>query len=108
MSNRTFANLEWLPKPGGDFAARCQPAVDLGAAVGRELQLLATAALDHNQLVHLAGTIEKLRARGADCKPLVPFRLALLSTATTDFIVPALVATAARHGIILEVVTGGY
>jgi FkbH-like protein len=108
MSNRTFANLEWLPKPDGDFASRCQAAVDLGAAVGRELQLLATSALDHNQLVRLAGTIEKLRAKGADFKPLVPFRLGLLSNATTDFIVPALVATAARHGIILEVVTGGY
>jgi FkbH-like protein len=72
------------------------------------VQSLATAALDQNQLARLANAIEKVRAKGTDLKPLVPFRLGLLSNATTDFLAPALVATAARHGILLEVITGGY
>ena len=108
MSNKTFANLEWLPRPASDFFSRCKAALDLTQGVGRELQALAGNALDSNQLVRLAGVIEKLRAKDPDFKPLIPFRLGLLSNATTDFLVPALVATAARHGILLEVITGGY
>jgi FkbH-like protein len=108
MSNKTFANLEWLPRPGEDFTSRCKAVLDLAEGVGRELQSLATCALDQSQLARLAGTIEKVRAKGVDFKPLIPFRLGLLSNATADFIVPALVATAARHGFFLEVVTGGY
>jgi FkbH-like protein len=108
MSNKTFANLEWLPKPAGDFASRCKAVLEVGDGAGRELQSLATNALDQNQLTRLAGVIEKLRAKGSDLKPLVPFRLGLLSNSTTDFVAPALVATAARHGLSLEVITGGY
>ena len=36
------------------------------------------------------------------------FRLALLSNATTDILAPALVASAARHGISLEVIQASY
>jgi predicted enzyme involved in methoxymalonyl-ACP biosynthesis len=38
----------------------------------------------------------------------VPFRLAVLSNSTIDLIVPALVASAARHGIALEVIQPSY
>jgi FkbH-like protein len=108
MSSKTFANLDWLPKPADDFSARCKAALDVGDGVGRELQFLATSALDQNQLARLANVVEKLRAKQADLKPLVPFRLGILSNSTTDFIVPALIATGARHGIALEVIKGGY
>jgi HAD superfamily phosphatase (TIGR01681 family) len=40
--------------------------------------------------------------------PLVSFRLAILSNSTTDLIVPALEATALRHGISLEVIQPSY
>jgi FkbH-like protein len=108
MSNNTFAKLEWLPKPSTDFALRCKAVLNINTGVGREVQSLSTNALDQNELTRLAAAIEKLRANRTDLKPLVPFRLGLLSNATTDFIVPALVATAARHGISLEVIAGGY
>ena len=39
---------------------------------------------------------------------LSPFRLAVLSNSTIDLIVPALVASAARHGIALEVIQPSY
>lgn len=71
---------------------------------GRELQSLALQGLNVNQLTALANTINKLRAGGNSLDPLVPFRLAVLSNSTIDLIVPALVASAARHGIALEVV----
>ena len=38
----------------------------------------------------------------------MPFRLAVLSNSTIDMIVPALVASAARHGIALEVIQPSY
>jgi FkbH-like protein len=78
------------------------------ASLGSELQSLASHSLDLNQLTKLAKAIAKARSAGRSLDPLVPFRLALLSNSTTDFIVPALVASAARHGIALEVIEPSY
>lgn len=76
--------------------------------LGREVQALALPALDLNQLTKLARAIEKARADGKSLAPLTPFRLAVLSNSTIDMMVPALVATAARHGIALEVIQPSY
>ena len=76
--------------------------------LGRELQALASHALDLNQLTKLAKAIDKARSDGKSFDPLVPFRLAMLSNSTIDLIVPALVASAARHGIALEVIQPSY
>jgi FkbH-like protein len=59
-------------------------------------------------LNHLANLTAKARKAGADLRPLVPFRLAVLSNSTADFIIPALVGTAARHGIALECIRADY
>jgi FkbH-like protein len=76
--------------------------------LGRELQSLTSHGLDLNQLTKVANAIGKARGAGKSLDPLVPFRLAVLSNATIDLIVPALVASAARHGIALEVVQPSY
>jgi FkbH-like protein len=52
--------------------------------------------------------IGKACSEGTSLHPLVPFRLALLSNSTVDMIVPALVASAARHGIVLEIIQPSY
>ena len=76
---------------------------------GSHLQSLASHALDLNQLTKLARAIANARSGGkSSFDPLVPFRLALLSNSTTDLIVPTLVASAARHGIALEVIEPSY
>jgi FkbH-like protein len=80
----------------------------LSDPLGRELQALASHALDLNQLTKLAKAIDKARSDGKSFDPLVPFRLAMLSNSTIDLIVPALVASAARHGIALEVIQPSY
>jgi FkbH-like protein len=108
MSNKLFSSLGWLPKPPDDFTTRCKSLLEAKSDAGRTLRSLATSALDQNQLSRLATTIEKLRAANVHLNPLTPFRLGLLSNSTTDFIAPALIATAARHGVALEVITGGY
>ncbi len=77
-------------------------------ALGRELQALARYALDLNQLTKLAKLIGRARSEGKSLQPLTPFRLAVLSNSTTGMIVPALIASAARHGVALEIIEPSY
>ena len=106
--NSLYAELQWLPRPPREFGERLKSAGSGEGSLSRELQALALHALDLNQLIRLARVIEKAKAGGADLHPLVPFRLAILSNSTVDLMVPALVASAARHGIALEVVQPSY
>jgi FkbH-like protein len=106
--NSLYSELQWLPRPPREFRERLK-ALEIGPCnLGRELQSLALHALDVNQLTKLAKTIGKARADGRSLDPLIPFRLAVLSNSTIDLIVPALVASAARHGVALEVVQPSY
>jgi FkbH-like protein len=106
--NPLYAELQWLPRAPVDFPARLKALGNSGGPVGRELQELALHALDLNQLTKLAKAIGRLHSDGKPLAPLTPFRLAVLSNSTIDFLVPALVATAARHGVALEVVQPSY
>jgi len=106
--NSLYSELQWLPRPPREFRERLK-ALEIGPGhLGRELQSLALHALDVNQLTKLAKTIGKARADGRSLDPLIPFRLAVLSNSTIDMIVPALVASAARHGIALDVIQPSY
>ena len=64
--------------------------------------------MDENQLHRLAKALERARAAGVSLAPLTPFRLGIVSNATTHFMVPPLVASAARHGIALDCVEAEY
>ena len=76
--------------------------------MGRGLQVLARHSLDLNDLTKLAKVLGKGRLDGKSVDPLRPFKLAVLSNSTVDLIVPALIASAVRHGIALEVVQPSY
>jgi FkbH-like protein len=110
MSLDLFRSLSWLPEPPPDFSARCRAVLDQNSetSLGVRLQSLASFALNENQLNHLARVISKAQVSRASLNPLVSFRLGVLSNSTLDFIVPALVATAARYGIALECVKADY
>ena len=103
-----YTRLQWLPAAPEDFAARVKALNPQTPALGRELQALANYALDATQLTRLAKAMARLRGESASLAPLTPFRLAILANGTIDFIVPALIATAARHGIALEVIQPSY
>ncbi len=107
MSRSHFEELGWLPEAPPNFRERRQ-ALASSETPGRDLRLLATHALDFGQLETLAGAIAKLRAAGADLRPLTPFRLGLLGNGTLDFVEPALIASAVRHGLDLDCIRGGY
>ena len=106
--NSLYSELQWLPRPPREFRERLKASGNSAASLGRELQSLALHGLDLNQLMMLAKTVDTARANGASLEPLVPFRLAVLSNSTIDLIVPALVASALRHGIALEVIQPSY
>ena len=108
MSNHLYTQLAWLPAAPTDFSAQCRTLADDPADLGQRLRLLANHALDENQLNKLAKAMQRARDAGHSLAPLTPFRLGLISNATSHFIVPALVASAARHGIALECVEADY
>jgi FkbH-like protein len=110
--NPLYSELQWLPRLPEEFSARLKALGNSAGPQGRELQALALHALDLNQLTKLAKAIGNARAKaesaGKTLDPLVPFKLAVLSNSTIDLIVPALVASGARHGIALEVIQPSY
>lgn len=106
--NQLYAELQWLPRVPGDFSARLKALAGATEPIGRELQALALPALDLNQLTRMAKAIKKAGGEGKSLDPLMPFRLAILSNSTVDMFVPALEATAVRHGIALETIQPPY
>jgi len=101
-------NLPWLRKTPGDFSEQCKKLAAAGSNLGASMQALASYDLDENQLYRLTKLIKKLGKDGASLTPLAPFRLGILSNSTFDLIEPALIATAARHGILLECIRSDY
>ena len=106
--NPLYSELQWLPRVPEGFSETLKALSKTAEPVGRELQSLALHALDLNQLTKLAKALGKARVEGRSLAPLVPFRLAVLSNSTIDLVVPALVASAARHGVALEVIQPAY
>ncbi len=52
--------------------------------------------------------VTKAQQAGHSLAPLTPFRLGVLSNSTVEFIIPAIIASAVRHGIELTCVHGDY
>jgi FkbH-like protein len=108
MSEQLYTELQWLPRPPENFSKRCRALRENGGEAGREIRALASYALDENKLVKLANSIESLRSTPDHLRPLIPFRLGIISNATSHFLVPALTATAARYGFALECIEANY
>ena len=104
----SLLDLPWLPRLAGDFKPRLaavlqDPAQDWGAG----LHALAQQALGLNQALSLSRAIRQLKAERPS-RSLSPFKLGLVSNATTDFMVPLLEATALRYGLLLEIVSAPF
>jgi FkbH-like protein len=100
-----YGDLGWLPRAPEDFTAVCRTLPDLSPEdLPLRLKFLASHALDLNQLGRLSRTLDKL----GDVPSFLPLRLGILSNATTDFLVPAIVATGLRHGLRITPVVADY
>jgi FkbH-like protein len=106
--NQLYTELQWLPRPPQDFSTLLKAAASSGELRGSVIRSLASFALNLNQLVKLAKVVVNAQSQGKALSPLVPFRLAVLSNSTVDMIVPALIASGARHGVVLEIVQPSY
>jgi FkbH-like protein len=108
MTADLFADLSWLPAAPAEFATACKTLAASTAASGSLARQLANHRLDENQLNKLANAMKKVTAGGGSLAPLTPFRLGIVSNATSHFLVPVLVASAARHGIWLQCIEADY
>jgi FkbH-like protein len=98
-----FTQLGWLlpaPENFGETVKSIRAGDDDGTAAVRAL---AQHALNANQLLRLAKLIDEGKASG-----LTPFKLGIISNATTDFLTPAIVGTGTRHGLAIQCITTGY
>ncbi|MBI5265041.1 MAG: HAD-IIIC family phosphatase [Bradyrhizobium sp.] len=101
-------NLPWLVPAPAHFRQLCRTLEDSPTATERDIRHLANYQLNIDQLIRLAKLIGSLRPRLVRNASFVDMRLAILSDTTVDYTIPALVATAARFGVLLEVVHGGF
>jgi len=106
--SQLISALPWLVHAPDDFSVQCRGLKADAPELGRSIQALANCAMDGNQLQKLASAIGKLQASDVSLAPLTPLRLAVLGNGTQDFVAAALVASAARHGLALQVVKGEY
>lgn len=108
MSRDLFAELLWLPAAPADFRTQLKAIKPNTEAVGRQLRFLASHRLDNNKLASLAKAFARLKQNDTDLTPLKYVKLGLISNSTTSLIGPALVATALRYGIALDLIECDY
>ena len=106
--NLLYSELQWLLPAPKDFSDRLKALGNSPGPLGHEIQALAKHGLNLNQLTKLAKVIARAKTEGRSLDPLVPFRIAVLSNSTIDLVAPALVASAARRGIDLELIQPSY
>jgi FkbH-like protein len=108
MSTELYTNLQWLPAAPVDFKAQCAELQRGDEPKGDVLRRLAGYRLDINQLSRLARSVRSLREKNVSLAPLTSVRLGLVSNSTTDFLEAALVASALRYGLDIELVKADY
>ena len=108
MRQDLYTALGWLPRPPSDFDARARAIPGQTEPVGATLRALASSALDENQLTRLARAVTRAVNAGQTLAPLTPFKLGVISNATTDFLGPAIAGTGPRFGFTIDIAAGSY
>ena len=103
MTPDLLLDLAWLPPAPADTRARISALAEADGVAA-----LAAHGLTGNQLERLGRRIAALRTAGMAPGRLSAFRLGLVGNATLDLIAPQLVASAARHGVLLDCVVAGF
>ena len=102
-----MSDLGWLRDPPPDFRARVNALkkAGLGGEAGLELLRLASYRLDENQLAKLASAAKALSGKAPH---FTPVKVALIGDGTLNLVAPAIEGSGVRHGVLIEVVLGGY
>ena len=91
--------LSWLPEVASDFQASVRALRAAGGWDAATMRRLATSRLNLQQLTSLARALPQ----ADEAMPGQVQRVSILSNATSDLLVPAVAATAARHDLWLRV-----
>ena len=98
-----YENLSWLLEPPKDFSKILSKTTS-----SSELRELAKYSLDDNQLSRLSKKLNSLKENKTNLSPLSPLSIGLIGNTTTKLITPAIIGSALRFGIVLEVVEAEY
>jgi FkbH-like protein len=102
----TLADLPWLPPAPDDLRARLRALPDTSPAAA--LIALSTFALDDARLRQAASALATLCDGSPAPPPLVSFTLGIASSFTIGHLIPALIGSALRYGIALQVIAAEY
>jgi FkbH-like protein len=108
MSCSLYTDLAWLPRPPQGLSALCRAALENPPDLVDRLRFLASHALDENGLARVAKVVAAAQARGSSLAPLTGLSLGVVSNATSHFLLPALVASAVRHGLALTCIESDF
>lgn len=108
MSGNLFKDLGWLPAVPSNFATLCRDFPLHADDAGARMRYLATHVLDENDIHRLANTLRRARSAGVSLAPLQPFRLGIISNATSHYLVEALEIGAIRHGFLIQVIQADF
>ena len=101
-------DLPWLLPAPENFNEQCAQMLSADNSLDRACQLAATS-LSLNQCNRLIKALDKSHDQQQATKsPLTHFKLGIVSNATFNLFVPALRASALRHGILLDVVLADF
>jgi FkbH-like protein len=103
-----YRDLLWLPRRPADLDTRLQALRKSEAPVGAELTGVLLHALDENALTRVARIMTRASASAEALQPLTPFRLGIVSNATTDFVRTAIIGTSPRYGMAIDAVVSGF
>ena len=98
-------SMPWLRPPPQGFRTQCEALDIIEGDRTAALRRLASFALNESQLLSLGRCLGRAEGKTAS---LAPFKLGLVSNATTDFIVPALRGTGVRYGFSLAVIAAPF
>lgn len=100
-----LSNLPWLPDAPSDFRDQCRTIEESAGPLGPALRALAQHALSDSHLTTMARTVTRLRSQnGGKIAGLTPFKVGIISNATTALLAPAMTASALRYGVDLTVI----
>lgn len=108
MADILSETLGWLLPAPHDFRAQLKAvAADGSVPDAATLMHLSSFALDIDRLTQLDRLVARSRDRLAAGR-LSPLRLAILADGTTDYVAPAIRASALRHGILVDTYVPAY
>jgi len=98
-----YEDLLWLPRSPENFSELLTKATSV-----RDLQKLARFALDESQLRRLYKKILALQNKQINLSPLSTLKIGVISNTTSSLLTPALIGTALRFGISLQILEADF